>query len=255
LWRERDDLLQSVPGGMERSLPYVERHGGATGLTGLGATLVALAIPALYPALPRWIAWAVLVSGLLLFAVGLIAMARKRGLSADSTIQGNQPHPASAQRLTSRQIFERDFPHLLKYSGEIAMNAGGTDLEIRFQVYMDHAGGSKFVGFFVPRLPPGMNPETRELPFHVCEELVGSVVTVLSDMDATVLIEAGGVGEQPVAQERLVFSGRVFLYHEDYLTPAQLVALTDLYKTRGYEVQFRGPDYFSYHIALRRPAD
>ena len=56
-------------------------------------------------------------------------------------------------------------------------------------------------------------------------------------------------------QERLVFSGRVFLYHEDYLTPAQLVALTDLYKARGYEVQFRGPDYFSYHIALRRPAD
>lgn len=57
-------------------------------------------------------------------------------------------------------------------------------------------------------------------------------------------IELGGgyKGEMTTLKE-LVFSGRVFLYHEGFLSIPQKADLIRVYKAKNYDVQFRGPEY------------
>jgi hypothetical protein len=41
------------------------------------------------------------------------------------------------------------------------------------------------------------------------------------------------------------FSGRVYVYHETYLSPEDTVALTQLYKDAGLSAIFRSTDYLA----------
>jgi hypothetical protein len=50
-------------------------------------------------------------------------------------------------------------------------------------------------------------------------------------------------GGPSISSRDLVFSGRVYLYHEDEMTLKQKAELGDLFKANGASVIFRGLDY------------
>jgi hypothetical protein len=53
-----------------------------------------------------------------------------------------------------------------------------------------------------------------------------------------------GDSEQTSSQD-LVFSNRVFIYHETYLSPEQIIAVRDAFKRRGITVILRSTDYLA----------
>jgi hypothetical protein len=58
-------------------------------------------------------------------------------------------------------------------------------------------------------------------------------------------------GDQDMKWDALVFTGRVFVYHEYGLSPEEMAALRKIYRSRGYIVQFRETDYLSFQMATR----
>jgi hypothetical protein len=54
-----------------------------------------------------------------------------------------------------------------------------------------------------------------------------------------------GYRDESTRLEELTFSGRVLLYHEDFLSINQKAAIIEAYKVKNFDVQFRGPDYLS----------
>ena len=57
----------------------------------------------------------------------------------------------------------------------------------------------------------------------------------------------GVIGE---SYAELVFTGRIYIYHETYLLPNKINSLLEDYKKNGLSPQFRGRDY---HIMKNSP--
>jgi hypothetical protein len=76
----------------------------------------------------------------------------------------------------------------------------------------------------------------------VCIRLADGVKETLKKIPERVAISAG-YRDQTNTISDLTFSGRVVLYHEDMLSIPQKASIIKAYKKRGYDVQFRGPDY------------
>jgi hypothetical protein len=54
---------------------------------------------------------------------------------------------------------------------------------------------------------------------------------------------SGGVVGQMTNQDDLVFTGRIYIYHEGELSIEQRADLIRLYRSKQLDVQFRGTDY------------
>lgn len=155
--------------------------------------------------------------------------------------------PPAPKPPTPDEIFRSDFPHLTKFGGDIQFDNGFTQITIPYYVYIDFFAKSKFVGLFIPRVSRPAKPDEPLPPeTNVSAGLSDTVLQLLKDMDEKVVTELRQVGGQPMSQKDSVFSGRVFLYHEDYLSPAQQAYLIDLYKEKGFDAQLHGPDYFAF---------
>jgi len=136
---------------------------------------------------------------------------------------------------TLRSLFASEFPNALKFtnnSAEIDWGAGGK-LVISTQTYYDFPGKSKFVGFYIPS-----SPRTIE----ACIVLADGVLRAIEEAEKGVIVSAGYRDEMNTTKE-LTFTGRVVLYYEDMLTITQKAAVIEAYKSKGFDVNFRGPDY------------
>jgi hypothetical protein len=52
-----------------------------------------------------------------------------------------------------------------------------------------------------------------------------------------------GYGDQMTTSKELTFSGRVLIYHEEFLSIPQKADILKAYKEKGLAVTFRGSDY------------
>jgi hypothetical protein len=93
------------------------------------------------------------------------------------------------------------------------------------------------VGFYVPSTDP-----FSDTTFRACAALLGAVQPAIDDLPKRIAVRSGYRGEGNTIQD-LTFSGRVFLYHDDFLSITQKADLINGYKAKNYDVQFRGPDY------------
>jgi hypothetical protein len=153
--------------------------------------------------------------------------------------------PAPAVPLTLETLFNTDFPNLVKYKlpGDTKFE-DGQQINVQAQEYADFAGRSKFVGFYVPESP---------LAFRVCVRLGNSVPRTLNEIESRVAMSASlDAGETMTSLKQLVFSGRVFIYHEAMLTLKQKSALVDYYKQANLDVQFRGLAYLQSELMARK---
>jgi hypothetical protein len=129
-------------------------------------------------------------------------------------------------------LFLGDFPGMLKIHGENKMtNDTGGSVTVTFQLYLDYSANSKFVGYFIPTFPD---------TYQVCKDLS----SVDPESVAKGIRTYGGIAGQTTEQKDLVFTGRVYLYHESELSIEQRASLIQVYRSKHLDVQFRGYDYF-----------
>lgn len=147
--------------------------------------------------------------------------------------------PETEKPPTLSDLFKRDFPNTMKATDDLQLKRQMDDsiVHIKRQVYLDFSAKAQFVGFYVPSSDP-FSDET----FKICKALVDAVQPAIEELAKRVEIRGGYKGEDTTVKD-LTFSGRVFLYHEGFLSIPQKADLINSYKAKNYDVQFRGIDY------------
>jgi hypothetical protein len=138
------------------------------------------------------------------------------------------------------KLFKEDFPNLLRGSGErkigVETKDGKKTILIGERIYLDFEGKSKFIGYFIPR---GTDS------YDICAFMADEYHTTIESLEKNLII-AGRVTEYSQTTNReLIFTGRVYIYHEDSFTHQQLADLEKLYKSKELSVIFRGPEYLA----------
>ncbi len=128
---------------------------------------------------------------------------------------------------------KQDFSNVLRANTDFPItDQKGKILVIKVQLYLDFQGKNTFVGFYVPHTPA---------VFDACAYLADHCDIPLS---LGKNVPSGGRVGEITKYEDLVFSGRVYLYHEDELSDSQKGKLSDLYASKHLEVKFRGTQYW-----------
>jgi hypothetical protein len=154
--------------------------------------------------------------------------------SPTATIATKSDQTEKAPTLTD--LFKSDLPSLMKVTDKDTVGIQwqkGDVLHITTQVYLDFDAKTQFVGFYIP---------SSERTYLASLQLVNAVQDAIERLRKNQRIRAG-YGDEGTTLDELVFSGRVFLYHEDFLSITEKADIIKAYKQRHYDVQFRGPEY------------
>jgi len=142
--------------------------------------------------------------------------------------------PIDAKPPTLESLFKSDVPYAAKIGNtNILQGPSGDRLNVRTQIYVDFTGKTKFVGYYIPHF---------DHTYEVCLGIVSSVKLTIEDAENGLQVTAGYKGEQTSLKD-LTFSGRVLLYHEDFLSIPQKAEIIKTYTADGFDVNFRGPEY------------
>jgi hypothetical protein len=159
---------------------------------------------------------------------------------SDATKQAERPVTPNEKPPTLSDLFAKDFPNTMKAT-DAAVGIewkDGSVLHIKRQLYLDFPAKTQFVGFYVPSsIPSSLNKS-----FEAGIKLAEAVRQAIDDIPKKVDVGGGYRGEMTNIKD-LTFSGRVLLYHEDFLSIPQKAAIINVYAAKHFDVQFRGPDY------------
>jgi hypothetical protein len=147
-----------------------------------------------------------------------------------------------SNKLVLHDLFLTDFSSI----ENTATNRGG------FNITNDNTGGVTHIEYMIVRQ---LETGTKLLKFYIlytndtegiCKALSNLYQTAVNDfLEGTVDAEKiPGDSEQTTSQD-LVLSNRIFIYHEAYLSPEQIIAVRDAFKMKGLTVILRSTDYLS----------
>jgi hypothetical protein len=181
-----------------------------------------------------WPQYLMVVAGILFF-VGLVAFLQQNVNPPETPGKTATAGPAQAP-LTLQSLFTNDFPDTSRYEIGVQLTlANGHTLEIQAKRFIHFASRSKFMGFYVPP-----SPDT----YAICEYLTDGYKESLQHMDSTFKVNGQVLGESGrTSSDDLIFSNRIFIYHEDYLSPEQVGSLIGAYRAKGLDVKFRSQEY------------
>jgi len=145
------------------------------------------------------------------------------------------------ERLTVRDLFWMDFEspenNVVRHSGFTIRNGEtGALTHISSAVIYQNTPGVKILAFHIPY--------TNETP-RIAVSLAGTYKQPLTDVLESAVVTgkiATGDSEQ-VSSQNLVLSSRVFVYHDTYLSPEQVIEARNAWKNQGVTVIFRSSDY------------
>jgi hypothetical protein len=138
---------------------------------------------------------------------------------------------------TLREYFNKDFPNCLKVSNQCSLGSLNNEnkIDIPWQVCNDFEAGTKFLSFYIPRFPDA---------YGVCVALSDFTKQTMETVNTGLEIQSKSPGDSShVDMKDLQFSGRVYLYHENLLSLAELGTLETIYKNKNLFPQFRGSEY------------
>lgn len=117
---------------------------------------------------------------------------------------------------------------------EVVLTTGEKEkkVEVLFKIIQDFGSHSQFLTVYIP--------ESSDT-FILCEFVAKQHKQWLQDMP--IGLEVGGASGVPSNDKDLLFTGRVYVYHETAMTLSQLGKLDDLYKELGLRPEFRGKSY------------
>jgi hypothetical protein len=125
---------------------------------------------------------------------------------------------------------------------DLPLAVDGTTEQLVVQAYFDYNSKSEFLGFFIP--------STVKDTYKVCLFLAG--LDHAGSLKHTGVKTSGGMVGQMTAQDDLVFTGRIYIYHEGDLSIEQRAALIQAFRAKHLDVQFRGNDYMLMQDLSRR---
>jgi hypothetical protein len=168
-----------------------------------------------------------------------------------SPVQTTQPAPSASPSdwlaklptpPTINDVFLNDFPTTMRLhdEGEFHWRDISTVTHIKRQLYLDFPANNKFVGFYIPTTDPSDLTRT----FEICIDLVrkGLVQQALDELPKKTPITAS-LGQTMTIRD-LTFSGRVVIYHDDFLSITQQADIIRAFSDKHYTVGFFGPNEF-----------
>jgi hypothetical protein len=150
---------------------------------------------------------------------------------------------------TLLDLFRKDFTNTLKASDEdvdayTISTPEGSAIKVKRQTYEDYEARTKFVGFYISRPDPPSKDFSGKDTFAACMELLKhNAVQETFDHFGKQVAVMSGYGDQMTTSKELTFSGRVVIYHEEFLSIPQKADILKEYKEKGLAVTFRGSDY------------
>jgi hypothetical protein len=142
------------------------------------------------------------------------------------------------ERLTIYDLFLTDFePSDVKQARTMNISGiGPLPIAVGATVVWQVETGSEFIMFYVP-----YTNQTKETCFY----LAGQYQRLLEEAQKFgAHVKVPGESEQ-TSSKALVFSNRIFVYHETYLSPEQIIEVRNLYKSMGITILFRSTDYLA----------
>lgn len=143
---------------------------------------------------------------------------------------------------TISDVFINDFPNTMRLhdEGEFHWKDISTVTHLKRQLYLDFPANNKFVGFYIPTT----DPKDLSRTFEICIDLVRKnlVQSALDELPKKLFVEAEH-GQVMTIQD-LNFSGRVVIYHDDFLSTTQQADIIKTFAAKHYTVGFFGPDEF-----------
>lgn len=148
------------------------------------------------------------------------------------TNQEIEPEP------TLLSLLDTSFPRLNKKWLDYPIQfEDGTFLQIRAALYFDLTFTATFLGFYIPSSPDAVSAcsilakHTREIAEHLAETGLRVVLT--------------SPGENPRELQHYVFTGKVYIHHQDHLNHQQLGSIEAAFHAAKLEVVLRGPDFLT----------
>jgi hypothetical protein len=148
---------------------------------------------------------------------------------------------------TLLNLFSADLPQTDKLHDDgIGINEkDGTVLHIRRQAYLDFDAKAKFVGFYIPADNPMSSTETVNVCLLLNHDDAAQKTLNFFAQKAEF---SSGYPDQMTNATDLIFSGRILIYHDAYLSYAEKADIIRAYAVNHQDVQFRGPDYLADRI-------
>jgi hypothetical protein len=202
-----------------------QRIGG--GLLSLAALAVAFLLAVTFPhlsGLPLALAWAATAVA---FLVGLY-------LRSHRPKQVEKPKPIL---LSLEDYYRSDLKDLMRLDSETQATINGETTTLPVCCWRDFRAKTDFLGVYIPHgkfsadLVVGFSSNVRVLYSAMVEG-----VRIVRSMP--------GVPTK-TSTDTFTFSGRVFVYYEDYLEPRVIADAIDAYKELGFDLELRGVDYAS----------
>jgi hypothetical protein len=109
------------------------------------------------------------------------------------------------------------------------------------QLYINMREGSKFLGFYVP-VQSNDPDEASSRTLSLCKALPLQLPRILQELESLQLTIPSASGST-VRSNDLLLSGRIYIYHEDFIPPPDLGDLVRQYEGMKLSVEFRGTDY------------
>ncbi len=155
---------------------------------------------------------------------------------------------------TLLDLFNRDFNTALTVTDQDShaweVHApDGAKVEVRRRVYMDFPAKTKFVSFYVAKPVPPPLDFKGEKTFAACLQLleINAVQQSFEHFAKNVGVMGGRDGQMTTFQD-LTFSGRVMIYHEEFLSIPQKAQIIEAYKKQNLDVQFMGDQYLGSQV-------
>jgi uncharacterized membrane protein len=131
----------------------------------------------------------------------------------------------------------------------LIQSSDGYTTRVKRQTYSDFDANTKFIGFYIFAPTPGSADISGQRTVATCMELLkrDAVQETFKHFARRVAV-LSGYGDQMTSEHDLRFSGRVFIYHEEFLSIPQKADIIKAYEARGMAVTFRGSDYLGTQV-------
>jgi hypothetical protein len=146
-----------------------------------------------------------------------------------------------------RDLFEEDCAKFFSLGCDLDAEIDEEKTTARLSVAMDMAANAKWPTIYIPRSPKA---------FRIAGSMADKYMALMDELIAGIEITSAYPGDSgPVSNKDLRFSGRVYIYHEDYFDVQQIAALDVVFRTHGALLILRGPNYVATRMMSDRSAN
>ena len=145
----------------------------------------------------------------------LVTIKWVQGLQTQSRENVAQQEKKPIKKPSLHETFNKDFDTLLRSEQKRSIGVKDSDgaaeimVKISEKAYLDFEGKSKFLGYYIPH---------SQFAYGICEYLPDIYKITMKELESKIEVIGGHVADSHQTSSRyLLFSGRIYIYHENNL--------------------------------------